>query len=331
MIYLVSLALALLLGFAAHRASLCSVRAVEEMLASQRMRILGSFVKTALWTMAVALPISWLWPERAVPVQVYAFSVGAVVGGFVFGLGAALNGGCTFSTLGYLADGCLWMLATLFGFCTGIAAWRYAADAMLISSAQPLMVQMSRSSMLVPVCLLLWLWAGWESLRLWRSRASTLSWRKRICAERYSLSVAALILGGAGGALYTLHGSWTYTTVFKREVESLMTAGVGPPVLLMWLFLAVFAGMVLSSWTRGSFQLRWRGGGWLRRFLGGLLMGLGGALIPGGNDELILRAIPALSPHAVPAYLALLVGISFALLLLRIAHRFDPTIGLRPQ
>lgn len=55
-------------------------------------------------------------------------------------------------------------------------------------------------------------------------------------------------------------------------------------------------------------------------------MGLGGALIPGSNDELILRAIPALSPHALPAYIALLAGVACALWLLRLLHRKTITI-----
>ncbi len=38
-------------------------------------------------------------------------------------------------------------------------------------------------------------------------------------------------------------------------------------------------------------------------------MGLGTSLVPGGNDVLLLNAIPGLSPHALPAYLAILVGI----------------------
>ncbi len=46
-------------------------------------------------------------------------------------------------------------------------------------------------------------------------------------------------------------------------------------------------------------------------------MGLGAALVPGGNDVLLLNAIPGLSPHAVPAYLAMLAGIWFALVVVK--------------
>lgn len=39
-------------------------------------------------------------------------------------------------------------------------------------------------------------------------------------------------------------------------------------------------------------------------------MGIGIVMTPGGNDSLLLYGIPALSPHALPAYLAILAGIA---------------------
>jgi hypothetical protein len=46
-------------------------------------------------------------------------------------------------------------------------------------------------------------------------------------------------------------------------------------------------------------------------------MGLGAALVPGGNDVLLLNAIPGLSPHALPAYLTILAGIAIALMVMK--------------
>ena len=33
-------------------------------------------------------------------------------------------------------------------------------------------------------------------------------------------------------------------------------------------------------------------------------------MVPGGNDALLFHGIPTLSPHAVPAYLAMVLGIA---------------------
>ena len=84
------------------------------------------------------------------------------------------------------------------------------------------------------------------------------------------------------------------------------------------LFAAMFAGMVLSTWQRRSLRIaRAPAGTWLRTLCGGTLMGLGAALTPGGNDALILYGIPSLSPHALPTYAAMAVGIAVALIAMR--------------
>ena len=84
------------------------------------------------------------------------------------------------------------------------------------------------------------------------------------------------------------------------------------------LFVAVMIGIWISALHRDAFRLRAPGlAGWLRHFGGGLLMGAGATLVPGGNDVLIMQAIPALLPNAVLAYGALLVGCAVALVILR--------------
>jgi hypothetical protein len=43
-------------------------------------------------------------------------------------------------------------------------------------------------------------------------------------------------------------------------------------------------------------------------------MGAGAALVPGGNDALVLHALPGLVPHTALAYAAMVAGIGCALL-----------------
>lgn len=95
--------------------------------------------------------------------------------------------------------------------------------------------------------------------------------------------------------------------------------GVPLPGFLYWiLFAAVIAGVLVSSLANGSFTLNWRIRlAWLRNLLGGILMGLGATLIPGGDDALILHGIPGGSPHVLPAYAALLIGTAIGLLIIR--------------
>jgi len=46
-------------------------------------------------------------------------------------------------------------------------------------------------------------------------------------------------------------------------------------------------------------------------------MDAGAVLVPGGNDTLILKSLPGLSPHATPASVALLFGIGVTLLFMQ--------------
>ncbi len=77
----VSLFAAALLGFSAHRASFCSVKAVAEVLSTRRAHMLTSFVKIALWVVAIAVPLSWATPPMEVMGGTWAFGMPALVGG----------------------------------------------------------------------------------------------------------------------------------------------------------------------------------------------------------------------------------------------------------
>ena len=67
----------------------------------------------------------------------------------------------------------------------------------------------------------------------------------------------------------------------------------------MLLAAALLAGSLAGGWTAGQ----WRASlpsttSALRCFAGGLLMGWGSLLIPGGNDGLVLLGMPLLWPYA---------------------------------
>jgi hypothetical protein len=90
------------------------------------------------------------------------------------------------------------------------------------------------------------------------------------------------------------------------------------------------AGMFLSTVQRGSFRMDWRPRRiWLRNLVGGLLMGLGLALTPGGNDALVLYGIPSLSPHALPAFLTMTLGIALGLWVMRACFGIEMRVACR--
>lgn len=330
LIDLTALVLAGFIGYSSHRAGLCTVKAVAELMGSRQGFVLASFAKATVWVALVYGTLRLYFPSASETFQVYEPRELALLGGFLFGIGAAINRGCSLSTLQRLADGDLWMLLTLAGLGTGFLAWSMADDAMGLSRVIHVPLIWHRlgdwtAGILVP----LWLLALWELFRLWRSRPPLLPIWRLPNVPAYRLSTAALIIGVSGGLLYGLQGAWTYSNYLKSAIESVHRHSAPASVFQGWLFAALLAGMVASAAQRGSFRPRFRckNAELARRYMGGTVMGFGAAAIPGGNDTLILTGIPTLSGWALAAYISLLLGVATAMSVMQWAGGKIPRIG----
>lgn len=118
----IALLCVVLIGFAAHRASLCNVRAVAEVMSTGRARMLWNLLQSVLWMAALTGLLVLAFGLTPRPTLTRTPIEWAALGGVIFGVGAAVNGGCSLSTLHQLADGDLGMLATLAGFVAGVWA-----------------------------------------------------------------------------------------------------------------------------------------------------------------------------------------------------------------
>ena len=271
----VSLLLAALRGFAIHRGSVCMVRGVAEVLSTGRAYMLLSFGKSAIWVLIVTTPVLWLVPSPHPLAQGWSVSVYAFSGGFLFGIGAAVNRGCAFSTLGRLGNGEVGAMLTLGGFAAG--AWSYLSAVTWSSLTRPDPLAAGYDP-LDPVAgafvVALAAWGVWEIARLWRARPAGASWIGLVLARSYRLSAAVALIGVANGILYALYGPWTYTRIFDATVMSPID-GDPERLALHWsLFVAVVAGAVASARQKGTFRLNWRPSRlWIQDFTGGLLMG----------------------------------------------------------
>lgn len=310
--------LAGIIGFAIHRASLCSVRAVEEFLTTRGTHMLVCFVKAAFWVAGVTLLVVWILPVGFVQNSGWKLSLLSIGGGVLFGMGATVNGGCAFSTLTRLGSGNLGMVASLTGFLIGAAAYGLATTAGLLPKSVETTAAISSEGLWhLPVTVALALWMVWELVKLLRlSRLR--EWRQRLLAPSYRLSTAAALMGCSNAVLYILIGAWPYTQLLGQTARYAATGPPLPSAVLWLLFVALIAGVGLSAWQGHRFRLRWRPQwDWGGYGIGGILMGFGAAMIPGGNDVLIFHGIPSLSPHAVPAFLAMLAGIAISLMSMR--------------
>ncbi len=321
----IALLCVLLIGFAAHRASLCNVRAVAEVLSTGRAHMLWSLLQSVLWMAALTglLVLAFGLTPRTnltrMPIE------WAAMGGVLFGVGAAVNGGCSLSTLHRLADGDLGMLATL----AGIVACVWASLGLLPEGALmhqlPAVSPWLRWPGLAPwVGGLLFAWALWQLRKLWQLAQHNADAKvfRRALAPNYHLSVAAALMGLTAGLLYATQGAWSYSNFLRGVVLHRAAHATAPSAWHAILVIGMLSGMAISAWERGSLTWRWpqRLAVWARHAGGGALMGLGAALVPGGNDTLLLGGLPTLAIAAIAAYVAMLLGIASMLGLMRLVR-----------
>ena len=317
----IALGCTLLIGFAAHRASLCNVRAVAQVMQEKNPQILLSLLQAVLWMAALTgvLVLAFgLVPQAAAERMPIAWALG---GGLLFGIGAAVNGGCSLSTLHRLADGNLGMLGTLSGFVLGVWSWFTFMESGVIATLTPAPSVWLRWPQVAPWLLLPLL--GWVATRIvsfWRlalnARAQPL--RQILLAPTYHLSVAGALLGLSGGLLYATQGAWSYTNYLRSEVVHIVGGNMAPTMWHGVLVCGLLSGMMISAMQRRTLVWRFPGrlSAWIRHVGGGLLMGAGAAIIPGGNDTLLLSGLPSMTEAAIGAYACMLLGIGATILVL---------------
>ncbi|MGM9488113.1 YeeE/YedE thiosulfate transporter family protein [Ideonella sp. YS5] len=292
-------ACAALMGAAIQRGATCTVAAVHELMDQGRGTRLRSLLEASLWVaggllLLRALPL----PAPTLPAP-YAVSRWTLLGSALLGLGAFVNRACVFGAVARLGNGEWAYLATPPGFFFGCLS----VDALFRVRPDPLP---GGSALFAAPLALGWAWAAFV---LWRVSGP---WRRRGGHPRLAWTphAATLSIGLAFLALLLLEGSWAYTDALA-ELARGMAMGHGTR---LGLFGCLLAGAMWGGWRAGLWKARTpRAVELLRCFSGGLLMGWGSLLIPGGNDGLILLGLPMLWPYAWVAFATMCLVIAAAL------------------
>lgn len=329
MILIVSILFAALLGVSAHRAGICTVKAVAELLSTRRPYLLLSFLKTSSWAFAVILAGGLAGYDSAL--QHWPFSWTGMHGGLVLGVGSGLNGGCVFSTLTRAADGnfnvlaavAMWPAGTLI---TGLFPM-IPGEQQHFSTVMTSGIVRGAVPLLVPAMAA---WAIYEAVQIGRHVIASGSLLRFLHARRFRLSAAAALIGICNGFLFHSYQNWSFTSAVVRTFSNSST-DLAPSLASIWiLFGAAASGMSISAQLRGSFSpARLRVVSVLQHGAGGAIMGIGAGMIPGGNDALILYGIPSFSPHAIPSFAAVLAGIALFFIAIRLTGRTPPHVMCR--
>lgn len=305
-------ACAALMGFAIQRGATCVVAAVDEWTTQRRTTRLRALVEAALWVGGglLAARAAGLLPHAP---GGHALSAWTVAGAALLGVGAWVNRACVFGAIARLGTGEWAYVATPFGFYAGCLSLPRRL-------AMPLPAEAS-AVWQAPMAPLL---AGFAAFAAWRLFTGLRAWRRGAMA--WTPHVATTTIGLAFLAMLLLVGAWAYTDALAELAQG-MSMGVAAR---LGLFTFLLGGALLGGWHAGRWSRTWPPArAWVRCFAGGLLMGWGSGLIPGGNDGLILVGLPLGWPYAWVAFGVMVAVVALAIRLsASIRH---PAPAARPE
>jgi hypothetical protein len=285
------LLLAAVLGALLARHSLCALAGALA-LADGRPAALLAQLATLCAAGVALLALVLLLPERPRLPASEAVMLRVVAGGAVLALGAALNGACYLGTVFYLARGRLEYLATLAGIALA-ARW--------LPSAHPFLVAGAASLRSLPATTLV---AGLGAFAVGGVATGWLLARAPGAGEAGPEGAGAraryaVLVGVVAACLYVRAPHFSYAAALGALARG---DTLGPDARVLAAPLAMFGGALLSNGWRHAFRARRpRIAALVRCLAGGAVLGAGAALVPGGNDLLLLWGAPGLAPHAAVA------------------------------
>lgn len=281
-----------LLGFIAQRLGICLVRATREALQGSAW-FLFAILLSGLWVWVysgLALYNDWVYP-----LQRFEFHPIFLAGGFVFGVGASINQGCSVSTMNFLARGNLAMLFTMLGWFLGWCLWASLTMAELVAINYQGAEALELKQVLSFVAPMLLVTFG----VIMFSPSQRRRW------------IGILVIGCLAGVLYYVEPAWAPSRLIQDSVAATLHNQPYPSIFRFSLVAALLGGMFVAVWLNANVQLRWPK--WpkiLRHLSAGTLMGLGASMALGGNDAQLMMGLPAGSIGGMAALLAMIAGIA---------------------
>ena len=315
--FLVAALCAGVMGFAMQRGATCTVAAVDEVVSNRTVQRLTSLVEASVWVAGGLLVAQALQLLPSMP-SGYPLNRWTVLGGALLGLGAFINRACVFGAIARFGSGEWAYVVTPLGFYLGCLS---VGQVFAVPQQQKLPYGSPVLQAPAWVAALFLVFVVWRLVRpLWRNgpSAANVPWldraRDALTSRIWSPHAATTVIGITFFFSLMLVGAWAYTDVLA-ELARGMAASV---VARCFLLLALLLGAAWGGWTAGRFRHTSITAAQLMRcFVGGVLMGWGSLLIPGGNDGLILVGMPLLWPYAWVAFLVMCLSIAVVQLLLK--------------
>lgn len=292
--------LAAMLGFALARANTCTVASVERWVIGGKPDWLAGLAVAAAASGATLAVLDAAgvtmqgFPTRLMP------GWGAVAGGALIGLGALANRACMLGSISQLGRGNANYLLTLAGMTGSLAlapvlggAWGRMSPAGMTMTSERFMA------------------GQYAPLVAGLFGAALLPALYRLLRHRETAWLYLIATGVLGGLIFALNPGWSYLAAIGRGMRG---EWGGTALVANIAALCLFAGATVSLWLRDSLDIRRIAlGPGLGCLVGGLTMGTGAQLVPGGNDTLLLWTVPGLAWYGALAYLSMMAVIAAVL------------------
>lgn len=305
-----------LMGFAIQRGGTCLVAAVDEVVTERRASRLIAIAEASL-LVAAGMVVAQVLGLAPMTPRAFALTGWTIAGGMIMGLGAYVAGACVFGAVARIGNGEAAYVLVPGGFFIGCVMALHLGMGRLPHAADGHSWVFNQSWLFAGPLVVIAGWRAWQTVHAVR--------RRDLLAYLWSPHVATTVIGVTFVILLLLAGPWNYTDYLAEAARHMARNGANRAALLF----ALFTGATFGGWTAGMIRpVKPAFLALARCLVGGILLGLGGSLVPGANDGLILLGLPLFYPHAWLAFASMLVAIAAALLLQQRARALARGAGL---
>lgn len=300
-------------GYCAQRGGFCLTRALSNWALMGDTAIMRAYV-LALLVAIVGVHVLELGLVESIPIRPFRW-LANLTGGFVFGVGMILGGGCAGSSWYRLGEGALGAWVVLGGFAVGASAANVGVLQSLRTTLQEFEYEVNGGPATLHGVLGVspWLVVGVlvVILGVWLLRNRP----EEDEHEKWRWPVTGVVMGLVivlGWYLSSLGGTPTGITFAANTGHLLTYPMVGYPNRVSWgmvLVVGVAIGAALAAWQTG--QLAWKpvpGFTVAKLFAGGLVMGAGALVADGCNITQGLTNSATLALGSLTAFASMLVG-----------------------
>ena len=323
----------ILFGFVLQRGRFCMNSAFRDIILLKEYTLLKAVILAIIVSMLgfhlmASLGIIQLNPK--------AFFWGAnIVGGFIFGIGMVLAGGCASGTTYRVGEGMVGSFVALLGFMmsavitgsgalSGIKSYLQTTTKITVTDPGPLVASTNTSPTLAniisvdPWIIVIVIAIIGIGVLAWKRRGGEKtegSLSEKIFKRGWPWWGTGIVIGiiamiafpasAAAGRNYPLGITGGWSTFLNTLIK-------GDTNVLSWetfLVIGVVIGAAISAGIAGEFKLRAPGPGRLvQQFIGGLLLGIGAVIADGCNIGHILSGVPQLAIGSIIAGFSIIMG-----------------------